>query len=209
MRYTLIAALSISLATACGGTSDPQDAGGDVAIDSRLGGGDVVDTHVVGGDALDVSPEAGNDVATGIDSPNDTGVDVGFDVSSDADHDAGLDVPTARDVSTADTSFDTNRADVTDVTRADTGSCSLYTCGSACVDLATDRNNCGMCGNACPPGNACAGGYCGPVCLACFCIRGLTKCSGHCIDTSTHQFNCGACGVVCAPGQTCSRGTCI
>lgn len=42
------------------------------------------------------------------------------------------------------------------------GSCATgYTqCGSDCVDLTTDPENCGACGRACPAGVACAGGVC-------------------------------------------------
>jgi hypothetical protein len=32
--------------------------------------------------------------------------------------------------------------------------------GSACVDLTTDVNNCGVCGNACPPTGHCFAGFC-------------------------------------------------
>ena len=33
-------------------------------------------------------------------------------------------------------------------------------CPAGCVDLLTDRNNCGRCGNVCPGGQACANGVC-------------------------------------------------
>src|SRR5262249_20453442 len=33
-------------------------------------------------------------------------------------------------------------------------------CGGQCVDTSRDRNNCGRCGNQCPPGGACMGSKC-------------------------------------------------
>jgi hypothetical protein len=43
------------------------------------------------------------------------------------------------------------------------GSCAAgYTqCGTRCVDLETDPQDCGVCGRACPSGLACIGGVCG------------------------------------------------
>ena len=38
----------------------------------------------------------------------------------------------------------------------------LTPCGATCVDLRTDRSNCGACDHACPEGTACADGRCGP-----------------------------------------------
>jgi hypothetical protein len=34
-------------------------------------------------------------------------------------------------------------------------------CGSSCVDLTSDRYNCGTCSHTCPAGQACSGGQCG------------------------------------------------
>jgi hypothetical protein len=36
-------------------------------------------------------------------------------------------------------------------------------CGGACVELATDRLNCGGCGHVCPAGNVCSAGRCNAV----------------------------------------------
>ena len=38
--------------------------------------------------------------------------------------------------------------------------CNGTTCGSACVDLTTDPNNCGACGNVCPATDTCVAGAC-------------------------------------------------
>lgn len=40
-------------------------------------------------------------------------------------------------------------------------------CGSSCVSLATDAQNCGQCGRACPSGNTCENGVCNPKPDAC------------------------------------------
>jgi hypothetical protein len=47
---------------------------------------------------------------------------------------------------------------------ADTTCCSHTLCGAACVDLSTDPNNCGSCGNACATAESCASGSCAPTC---------------------------------------------
>jgi hypothetical protein len=43
--------------------------------------------------------------------------------------------------------------------------CPILTCGGACVDPASDANNCGACGHSCQ-GGACVGSACQPVVLA-------------------------------------------
>jgi hypothetical protein len=66
-------------------------------------------------------------------------------------------------------------------------------CGIRCINLNTDQNNCGRCGNVCPPGldNA------PPTC-----------CNARCVDVSSDPNNCGKCGSVCTPGVCCSGGCC-
>ena len=61
------------------------------------------------------------------------------------------------------------------------------TCGSACVDLTADPDNCGACGAACGA-SAC--------------------CKSACVDTKTSNANCGACGVTCLGTESCSAGAC-
>jgi len=67
--------------------------------------------------------------------------------------------------------------------------CSM--CGTGqCIDLSSDPNNCGACGNICAPGASCIGG-------ACACGTGSALCSGTCRDLRADAQNCGACGNVC------------
>jgi hypothetical protein len=61
--------------------------------------------------------------------------------------------------------------------------------------VASDRNNCGGCGVACPGGQACDNGGCCPL--------GLGFCPGvGCVSTASDPNHCGGCGRVCA-------GTCF
>jgi hypothetical protein len=89
------------------------------------------------------------------------------------------------------------------------GACT--TCGGRCVDLMSDAQHCGACGNACPAGNACANGQCvagGNCDDAGTCCSGSTApCGGACVDTLSDPHNCAACGRACASG-VCRNGTC-
>ncbi|MDD1655037.1 MAG: hypothetical protein LUO91_04945, partial [Methanomicrobiales archaeon] len=92
----------------------------------------------------------------------------------------------------------------------------LTTCGEYCLDLTTDRWNCGSCNFACPTGSTCQGG-------TCVCGTGLTACSLDpyspvsktspknfiCADLQADEANCGACGKVCGTGETCCDGKCV
>ncbi|MBI4701113.1 MAG: hypothetical protein HY744_08140 [Deltaproteobacteria bacterium] len=61
-------------------------------------------------------------------------------------------------------------------------------CGGTCFNLASDPNNCGACGTACPSNQAC--------------------CSGNCVNLQNDEHNCGACGNECPPGKLCVGGAC-
>lgn len=85
-------------------------------------------------------------------------------------------------------------------------------CGPECVNLVTDRDNCGTCRNVCPAGTACArcrGAACASEPVARCCRNGLTNCGGACRDLQTDEANCGVCGNACGPNQTCCAGTCL
>ena len=83
-------------------------------------------------------------------------------------------------------------------------------CGTGCVDLNADSENCGACGTTCPATQACVKGAC-----AYECPNGDTICApdggatgGVCVNTKTDNDNCGACGHACPAGQVCFGGSC-
>jgi hypothetical protein len=84
------------------------------------------------------------------------------------------------------------------------------------VTLATDKNNCGACGNVCSLAHAtstCTGG----ACAVSACSTGFANCDGNAANgceaaTTTDPKNCGGCGKVCALANTnpvCSAGACV
>jgi hypothetical protein len=89
----------------------------------------------------------------------------------------------------------------------------LHACGSTCADIQNDSNNCGGCGIACQPSQACvpdAGQNHAPGCV---CVPGSVPCGGQCVVTSSDPNNCGNCagmpgGVVCSPGEVCELSAC-
>jgi hypothetical protein len=58
------------------------------------------------------------------------------------------------------------------------------------VNLETDRQNCGACGNACKDGEVCWK-------YACGCPPGFTQCGDSCTRVEIDTDNCGACGTKC------------
>jgi hypothetical protein len=78
-------------------------------------------------------------------------------------------------------------------------------CGSSCVDLTTDPNNCGGCNNQCSAGQVCRGAQCG-----CAGNRALcgTAANATCVDLMADSANCGSCGNQCAANTTCNAGKC-
>lgn len=85
--------------------------------------------------------------------------------------------------------------------------------GATCLDLKTDKMNCGTCGNACS--DVCCNGVCidttndSANCGSCgmACTGGNTCCSSACVDTKSDKSNCGACGSTC--NGTCTNGKCM
>jgi hypothetical protein len=72
-------------------------------------------------------------------------------------------------------------------------------CGTKCVDLQTDPQNCGGCNQVAPTGKCVDGA---PACPS-----GLTLCGRDCVDTATSPQNCGGCGRMCIT-PTCNNGQC-
>lgn len=60
--------------------------------------------------------------------------------------------------------------------------------GAGCIDLQTDAENCGSCGNACGTGQSCRGGVCGIACGSDLCLVGSEICV---------QDTCVACDITC------------
>jgi hypothetical protein len=69
--------------------------------------------------------------------------------------------------------------------------CELTVCDGQCVDLKSDQNNCGACGEAC--------------------AEGLTCCDGVCRALESDNSNCGACGTECflSGSRFCACGVCV
>ncbi|MFH1436978.1 MAG: hypothetical protein ABIJ56_14815 [Pseudomonadota bacterium] len=78
----------------------------------------------------------------------------------------------------------------------------LTQCWDMCVDLRTDPNHCGGCGNICPTGSACWDFMCWPgdPCDSIACPEPLECCWGECVDTMWDPYNCGGCGGYCPWG---------
>ena len=83
-------------------------------------------------------------------------------------------------------------------------------CGNSCVNLFTDKKNCGVCGRTCGSEQICVNARCGPACTK----SGTSLCNDKCVDLDTDMENCGACGTECktflpnAKGALCTNGEC-
>ena len=85
----------------------------------------------------------------------------------------------------------------------------LEACGDQCVDVMTDDENCGECGNACGDGESCEAGVCeGDDPQPEPCDDGLEACGDQCVDLMTDEANCGECGNACGDGESCEAGVC-
>ena len=77
-------------------------------------------------------------------------------------------------------------------------------CDGSCVELMSDPDNCGGCGNQCPPTAGCIDGQCEAPCQD----GGGSLCGATCVDLSSDQNNCGMCGNACVGLQLCVGGSC-
>lgn len=94
------------------------------------------------------------------------------------------------------------------------GGCSGGTvcCDGVCVNVITDRNNCGTCGNTCAVEQICDN----TTCKSCESPRALCTVAGQqqCVDLKTDSANCGSCGNFCRQesnplrNQICENGMC-
>jgi hypothetical protein len=87
-----------------------------------------------------------------------------------------------------------------------------FDCGGQCVDLMTDDDNCGSCGESCDGLGDIGLGY-GQICVGgnCQCPAGQEICGDEfpsCTDTSSHPIHCGTCFNPCAEGESCVEGVC-
>lgn len=76
-------------------------------------------------------------------------------------------------------------------------------CNDVCVDVQSDFQNCGKCGNVCPDSEVCSHGTCAVVCGG-----GSVRCGNNCVDVKADPNNCGGCGTKCASGQVCDNASC-
>jgi hypothetical protein len=105
------------------------------------------------------------------------------------------------------------------------GSCEALTCDpeceagetccrvgttNTCVDLQTDRNNCGLCGETCGLNETCKAGVCSADVCEPPCPEGQHCCSDVCVDRQTDPNNCGFCGNTCDEVRSdgCTAGQC-
>jgi hypothetical protein len=75
---------------------------------------------------------------------------------------------------------------------------------NSCVDLQTDRNNCGSCGRVCSASAKCVSGACQVPCTSPW-----TMCGTQCVNSQLDENNCGLCGVRCTSPAFCNNGSCV
>src|SRR3954452_11107440 len=88
-------------------------------------------------------------------------------------------------------------------------------CSGTCINVQTDGQNCGACGNTCGSGSTCQSGKCS-------CTNGFVSCGGSCVASNAQHCgsNCstcsgtdvcnsdGNCSSTCSSGTKCSDGAC-
>ncbi|MET0284953.1 MAG: hypothetical protein ABW352_10795 [Polyangiales bacterium] len=77
-------------------------------------------------------------------------------------------------------------------------------CLDTCVDLTSDRNNCGMCGEMCAADEFCNQGECSLICTP-----PVVLCNGACVDFTSDDANCGSCGFACSAAAQCIDSVCV
>jgi hypothetical protein len=79
----------------------------------------------------------------------------------------------------------------------------LDMCDGRCVDVESDRFNCGDCERPCDAGYLCDRGAC-----VLQCPPGESDCVARCVDVLHDRVHCGDCATRCADGQDCFDGVC-
>jgi hypothetical protein len=81
-----------------------------------------------------------------------------------------------------------------------------------CIDVTSDKLNCGACGNVCAPvanaASICTSSTCTFICNVSFRDCNLNQLDGCETNIFTDANNCGGCGLVCSPGTSCQMGSC-
>lgn len=125
------------------------DAGTDTAVEEDALTTDALTTDA-GADSSQQPPDAAMDAAVDVDG------DAELDSSAEASLEAGSD-------GSSDATADQDSVDAQQ-DAPDEGPCEACSadqcCNNACVDLNTDENHCGSCGNRCSTGRACEAGQC-------------------------------------------------
>lgn len=89
--------------------------------------------------------------------------------------------------------------------------CPYAWCGTNCVNLIADANNCGACGVVCGAGPVNSHPACAASTCSFACNSGYSQCGSSCVDLHGDPNNCGACGNQCCSHCSCSynrdRGT--
>jgi hypothetical protein len=79
----------------------------------------------------------------------------------------------------------------------------LTDCDGTCVNVASDPNACGGCGNVCNPIQGCVDGLCVS------CPPAWSWCVETCVNPMADAANCGGCGITCGENQACVAGSCM
>jgi len=84
-----------------------------------------------------------------------------------------------------------------------------WLCNNKCVDLLSDKNNCGGCGINAPALKMCDAAFNKPSCSSdeTLCLN-VEKNQLECANLLTNLNNCGACGYSCKAGYGCKSGSC-
>jgi hypothetical protein len=102
----------------------------------------------------------------------------------------------------------------------------IFCCGASvangtkgtCIDIETDPNNCGRCGEVCEAGKVCRKDFAtGRCCALEFgackresdCCRNNMCCEGTCVYDQDASANCGVCGRACKQGEACCNYDCV